>query len=173
MKLFTAIARALHAQQSCEKSGNAEWFTRHGERIEDLIRQFLPHGSGIDAGIKFDFDASKVDRLVFNFGFHHMNEGGFYDGWTDHSIIVRPSLAFGIDLRITGRDRNAIKEYLYDVFNFAMSQDVDGPSVSTCELIAELEAVVNGNYGQPKAVHVSALDSTRAILAKTKGAQSC
>ena len=44
--------------------------------------------------------------------FHHMNDGGFYDGWTEHSVVVTPSLVYGFDTRITGRDRNDIKNYI-------------------------------------------------------------
>jgi hypothetical protein len=52
-----------------------------------------------------------------------MNEQGSYDGWTEHTVIVTPSLAMGYRLRITGRDRNGIKEYMHDVFNAALNED--------------------------------------------------
>jgi hypothetical protein len=44
-----------------------------------------------------------------------MNEHGMYDGWTRHAITIRPTFD-GIDVRIGGRDRNGIKEYLADVY---------------------------------------------------------
>lgn len=123
--LYQVLARALHARQTCEKTGNTEWFTRHGERIEKLCREHLPSGSGFDSGVILDIDASQVDRLVFNVSFHHMNDVGMYDGWTDHSIVVKPSLAFGVDLRITGRDRNGIKDYMVDVFDPVFRMEVN------------------------------------------------
>ena len=84
----------------------------------------MPSGSGIDSGTKLDFDRSKPNRLVFTAPYHHMNDDGMYDGWTDHDIIVTPDLGFGFDLRITGRDRNQIKDYLGDTFAEALRQDI-------------------------------------------------
>lgn len=53
-----------------------------------------------------------------------MNENGMYDGWTEHKAIIKPSLVFGLDLKITGRDRNGIKEYLHDTFMQALTDEV-------------------------------------------------
>jgi hypothetical protein len=100
-----------------------EWFNRWEETIERETAN-LPSGSGIDSGVKFDFDASTPEKLVFLFGVHHMNESGMYDGWTDHSLIVTPSLQFGFHIRITGRDRNQVKDYLYETFQYALNEEV-------------------------------------------------
>lgn len=81
-----------------------------------------PSGSGIDAGTKLD-DSSTKDKLVFAFGYHHMDEHGYYDGWTEHTAVVKPSMCFGYDLRITGRDRNGIKEYLASVFDHWLNEE--------------------------------------------------
>jgi hypothetical protein len=45
-----------------------------------------------------------------------MNEGGYYDGWTEHQVIITPSLQHGFDVRVTGQDRNEIKDYLAELF---------------------------------------------------------
>lgn len=122
MKLYKAFAQAFAAYQNCLKSGNGQWEYHWHERIETLCKTKLPHGSGFDAGTTFDFDRSKPERLVFRTAFHHMDEHGHYDGWTEHDVIVTPSLLFDFDLRVTGRDRNMIKEYIAAVF----SEDLDG-----------------------------------------------
>lgn len=96
------------------------------DRIDELC-DLLPHGSGIDAGVKFDSDNSKPDRLIFTFGFHHMDENGYYDGWTYHALIVTPCLQDGYKLRITGRDRNEIKDYLYSLFYELFTFDASEP----------------------------------------------
>lgn len=44
-----------------------------------------------------------------------MNECGYYDGWTAHTITVTPSFS-GFNLLISGRDRNDIKAYIRDTF---------------------------------------------------------
>jgi hypothetical protein len=54
-----------------------------------------------------------------------MNDGGFYDGWTDHSVIVTPSLVEGFNLRVTGRNRKDIKEYIAEQFCMALDQDIE------------------------------------------------
>ena len=83
----------------------------------------MPSGSGVDSGTKL-LDNSTPDRLVFQADFHHMDENGFYDGWTEHQIIVTPSLAYGFNVRITGRNRNEIKDYLADLFNHIFNMEV-------------------------------------------------
>jgi hypothetical protein len=84
----------------------------------------MPHGSGFDNGTSLDVDASSDTKIVFTTAFHHMNEGGFYDGWTQHSIIVTPNLAIEFNLKVTGRNRNGIKDYIAECFQFQLCEDV-------------------------------------------------
>jgi hypothetical protein len=121
--LVKQIAQTVEARQNCIKSNNP-WADKHKEILNQL-NDLLPSGSGIDNGTKIDIETSKPDRLVFNFSYHHMNEGGYYDGWTHHELIVTPSLVHGFNLRITGRDRNQTKEYLYEVYQSALSEVID------------------------------------------------
>lgn len=123
--LFQALASTLEAIQNCEKSGNTEWHQRHMTRIGRLAKDNLPSGSGFDAGSGIDVDASKPNRLVLYTSFHHMNDDGYYDGWTEHTVIVTPSLAFGFDLRVTGRDRRDIKDYIAETFQYNLEQEVE------------------------------------------------
>jgi len=125
-KVYQAIASKIAAMRNCLDNGNGEWFTRHRDAIDNIMREHMPRGSGFDAGTEFDV-CDHVDdnreRLVFTTSFHHMNETGFYDGWTDHKVIVTPSFA-GFDLRVTGRDRNGIKEHIADTFHHALERAV-------------------------------------------------
>jgi hypothetical protein len=125
-KLYALIANKLIAIENCRKSGNLEWKDRHAEAIEQLVKQHLPSGSGFDSGTKLDWDKSTPERLVFEAPFHHMDGHGFYSGWSEHEVIVKASLAFGFELRITGRDRNDIKDYMHEVFHAALSEEVEG-----------------------------------------------
>ena len=120
--LYSEIAAAVEARRNCVASGNKEWFEHWTERIRELAR-LLPHGSGIDGGTLVDLDASHAEKLVLTTSFHHMNDGGYYDGWTDHVVTVTPSFR-GINLRISGRDRNQIKDYLYETFDWSLKQEV-------------------------------------------------
>lgn len=124
-KLYAHIARKMGAYVRCMESPDSGWTNLHMESIESLVAGYMPSGSGIDSGTSFDFARSTSDKLVFTFGYHHMNENGYYDGWTEHKCIVIPSLAFGIDIKITGRDRNGIKDYLYQTFEYALNTLVE------------------------------------------------
>jgi hypothetical protein len=124
-KLYQHIASRLIAIENCKKAGNSEWQERHQASIDWLVREHMPSGSGIDNGTHFRASDSTAEKLVFATSFHHMDEYGGYDGWTDHTITVRPSLYHGIVLAISGRDRNEIKDYLYEVFYGALDQEID------------------------------------------------
>lgn len=129
------IARLLVASRNCEASGNAEWLTKHRDRIEQIVDDLLPSGSGWDQGTKLDEGSSTENKLVFVGSYHHMDEGGGYDGWTDHKITVTPTFA-GVSVSISGRNRNGIKEYLSDLFYDHCSQLIvqneSGRYVGTC-----------------------------------------
>lgn len=117
------FAATLEAMRNCERSGNSEWETRHLGTLNSAERDYLPSGSGFDDGTRFDHDKSNVTRLVFHTSFHHMNDVGMYDGWSDHTVTVTPTFS-GVDVRVSGRDRNDIKDYIAEVFYDAMTQHI-------------------------------------------------
>lgn len=88
----------------------------------DKIMKNAPSGSGFDKGTELD-DSSSSNKLIFNTAFHHMDENGYYDGWTDHKVIITPSFINSFDMRISGRNRNNIKEYISDLFNDWLTTD--------------------------------------------------
>ena len=117
--VIQAIAAAVAARENCIKSGNAEWQDKWEDRLHSLQKQ-LPSGSGIDSGTRIDIDASSGRKIVLLASFHHMNDVGMYDGWTEHKVIVTPAFD-GVDIVITGRNRNEIKDYLVETFDHALS----------------------------------------------------
>jgi hypothetical protein len=138
--LYQTIASLIDARLRCERNATAgspqvmdddqdvtraHWLDmaeQHKAKVDSLVSRYLPSGSGWDNGTKLDWGMSNPGRLVFHGSFHHMDDNGFYDGWTDHSIIVTASLTSGIDLRVTGRNRNEIKDYLAEMFQYALTQ---------------------------------------------------
>lgn len=108
-----------------------EWFDRWSDTIEQLCKDFMPSGSGFDSGTKIDLDASHAEKLVFHTSFHHMNDGGFYDGWTEHTVTVTPSFR-GINIRIGGRNRNDIKDYIHESFDYALCQEIEWDKEKEC-----------------------------------------
>ncbi len=112
---LSKLAASFAAFQNCIKSNNQEWKNRHEDTINEMLEN-LPHGSGLDGKMQLDWDNSTSEKLVFYFEFHHMDNNGYYCGWTEHNLTVTPSFKFGYDMRISGKDKNQIKEYLYQLF---------------------------------------------------------
>lgn len=119
--LFMKLAQLVVAIRNCDEAGNMVWHAKHRDRVCALVKEHMPSGSGFDAGTQFDIDAQKPERLVFSTAFHHMDENGSYHGWSDHTVVVTPSLSHGFVLRVTGNDRNSIKDYIHEVFHEALS----------------------------------------------------
>lgn len=124
-KVVTAIANKFQAMLNCEESGNVEWYGKHEDAIKDILKNYMPAGSGFDSGTGFNAVESKPEKLVFETAFHHMNEVGYYEGWTHHKVIVTPSLVYGYTIRVTGRDKKQIKEYIAAAFEAALSAEID------------------------------------------------
>lgn len=120
MKVYQQIARELQAAKICEK----EYSDAAIEKLKRLQEEYLPYGSGIDSGCEIDIEKSTPDKIVITFGFHHMDENGYYDGWTEHKAIVTPSLSWEFNLQITGKNRNYIKCYLLELFHAYLETEI-------------------------------------------------
>lgn len=184
--LIESIASSVAAYHNCVKSNNTDWQNKHVETIASL-EKMLPSGSGIDNGTKIDIDRSSADKVVLIVGFHHMNENGYYDGWTEHDIIVTPAFIGGVNLRITGRDRNQIKDHLYDTYAYALCQPAERSAeksedrrvVAAPELLKACKAIVEHVESLPNdtekcrilrlALNNRAGDLIRAAIAKAEG----
>lgn len=119
-KLYQVIAGLVDARLRCIKDAKHEWEAKHEVMLVDLVRNEMPSGSGFDNATKIDLERSTPDKLVFYTSYHHMNENGFYDGWTEHDVTVRPSLVHTLSISISGRDRADVKEHIHQVFYDAL-----------------------------------------------------
>ena len=128
MQLYQRLSGALRAMHNCQESKNIEWEAKHHDTIIAL-QEHIPHGSGLDNSTELDLENSTPEKLVFAADFHHMNGDGYYIGWTDHTVVVKASLQFGIDVKVTGRDRNQIKEYIGEIFQTALTQEIPNRSI--------------------------------------------
>jgi hypothetical protein len=122
-KTYQAIASKLISMENCRKSSNDVWLDKHADAL-DAIMDNAPSGSGIDNGVKLLLEDCGRDKLVFQCDFHHMDEHGYYDGWSHHKVTVKPSLFHGITVSISGRNRNDIKEYLGEVLHTWLTEEV-------------------------------------------------
>lgn len=123
--VYVLLAQAIGSRLRCIKAVNSLWQEKHEETIFGIQKNCLPHGSGIDGDNVIDLEKSTDEKIIIHTSYHHMNEGGYYDGWTEHTITVRPSLTRGFDMTISGRDRNQIKEYLFECFDTALRAMLD------------------------------------------------
>ena len=123
--LYSELASTVQARLNCIASHNEEWEAKHEQHVLSLVSDYMPHGSGFDSGTKIDLSASHADRLVFDTAYHRMDDNGSYDGWTEHRVTVTPSLHGQFNLRISGRNRNDIKEYISETFYWALAYDVE------------------------------------------------
>jgi len=126
-KLYQQIASGFQAMLNCKKNKNEKWYDYHKANVESLVNEYMPSGSGFDAGTRFDFDKSTPDKLVFFTDYHKMNENSYYDGWIDDiKIVVTPSLQFGYNMKITGLKRSDLDNYIdyfYDTFAYALDSE--------------------------------------------------
>lgn len=129
-KVYRKLAQLVGAYHRCKSpdanESQREWADKHAQTIRDLCSRYMPHGSGLDADRsgKLDLANSSEEKLVFWADFHHMDEHGSYDGWTSHMVTVRPSLALGFRLSISGPNRNDIKGYIGQAFEIALNAEI-------------------------------------------------
>lgn len=136
--LYQRLASAFVARRNCAAVGNTEWFDRHTRTIQELVSRYMPSGSGWDTGTQYDLDSWTDSKMTFTGSFHHMDDHGGYAGWTDHVVTVRPSFD-GIELRISGSNRNDIKDHLHDMFYTALRSAVEDEEIALKPTIDRLE----------------------------------
>lgn len=136
LPLYVALSELVEARLNCMHRGQqvfghsvtetelGAWKGMHERNLLALVAEHMPSGSGVDSGTQLDLNKSEAQKLVFTTAFHHMNDHGTYDGWTEHQVTVTPVFG-GVKIEISGRDRNQIKEYLHDIFAEALEKKVE------------------------------------------------
>jgi hypothetical protein len=122
---------AIVAHKNCIESGNAEWARRWQTVVEYIERNLLPSGAGIDNGTSVDWDESDDDRIVLGADYHHMDESGYYAGWSSHVVTVTPTF-HGISVDVSedpdyDDDDQGCEDYLADTYRHALEvmEDLD------------------------------------------------
>jgi hypothetical protein len=131
-RIYSELGNKYIAYLNCVRTKNTIWEERWKEEIEKIVNT-IQIGSGIDAGITFNFNKSKPYKLVLDSSFHQMDEMGGYDRWIDFSIIVTPSWNT-FDIVISGRfpkKYEMTRDYLTEYFIEEFEQIYD----DTAELI--------------------------------------
>jgi hypothetical protein len=114
LPLYQHIARTLAWKPT-------DSFRSERERRLVELQQQLPYGSGIDAGCEIVDEYCPRKGFKVTFGYHKMNEDGYYCGWVYLTARVRPCLENGFDLKITGAGRDPyLREYLHELFSHTL-----------------------------------------------------
>lgn len=120
LPLFEAVAAALHWRNGNLGTGVARAY------IDAMVNEHMPSGAGFDDGTALDYVRSTPEKLVFQFGFHHMNDNGTYSGWTRHKVWVRPSFLFeGFTLRVDGPNMDGFKGYAEETLCSCLTREVE------------------------------------------------
>lgn len=91
---------------------------------ERRMKLFEAIATAGDNGTAIDFDSITEARITLSAPFHHMDANGYYDGWEDYSITLRPSFIGRISVTVRGRNRNDIKSYLAEMFEHTLTRDI-------------------------------------------------
>lgn len=129
--VYQRIAQLMDQRLYCLGQDNMEKYNKysdHEEEIEKICKEHMPSGSGFDCGTKFNFDKSNTERLVFDIGYHHMDEHGFYDGWSELTVKIYPSFYNHFYMKITGsrrKDRSINKDFFWDTMYYHLTQKIE------------------------------------------------
>lgn len=126
--LYQWLAAAIEAMKRCKANGNA-YASKWEAMLEDVEQNLLPSGSGVDNGTKIDYDKSSDEKIALVFSFHHMDENGYYDGWSAYKVGITASFS-GIYVKVNGSNRNDVLDYLQQTFQHCLEQTVEASADS-------------------------------------------
>ena len=75
MKVYQKMARLV------DWNPTGEYLDSKNEQMEDLVKNYLPSGSGFDGDISID-EKSTDEKIILRVEYHHLDINGFYDGWS-------------------------------------------------------------------------------------------
>lgn len=108
--VYKEIATAINAIKE-NSPRKAAWM----DYLYYIIDTYFSHGSGFDCGYTVDMDKSSADKIVIESSFHCMDGNGYYCGWNDFTVTVKPSMLFDIDISI---NFHGIKEKSYGLKDY-------------------------------------------------------
>ena len=120
MKIYQRLAQLVQRALRHEEDFSGENLR---EELSCFVYDYLPSGSGLDRDVEVDLDRCTDNKIVLDVAYHHMDKHGYYVKWTSHSIILTPDWN-DINIKVTGRDHNFIKDYLADIFYQALTEEV-------------------------------------------------
>lgn len=117
--LYQHIAQILGSLAQFRKSDvPSTWKSIWENRLLAQAEE-LPHGSGFDSQAIIEDDKPFTGSFTILGSYHKMDANGYYCGWEDFKVTVKPSLAFDFQTRIVCADKN-LREYIGDAYEFAL-----------------------------------------------------
>jgi hypothetical protein len=117
-RLYQVLAQYIGTYQRHQAKDDHEGQARWARLAHALFKQYNLFGS-FDA--KLLLEDCTENKIVFEIDFHHMNDNGYWDGWTSHIVRVWPDLSCGFRLTISGVNKHDIKDYLHEVADNMMN----------------------------------------------------
>ena len=113
MKLYQKIARVASQKNKSLK-----------EKELALLQELLPYGNGIETGCVISLKSTHK-RIVIDIAYGHPN---YTDDITTYQVVITPSFEEGINVRITGKNKDKLiewlqKQYLQAIFREALMQE--------------------------------------------------
>ena len=129
MKLYQKLASLVSARENCLLTNNNEWAEKHEENIINLVKNYMPCGSGFNEGTTIDLEKSTNEKLIFNSAFHFSDDKGLYADWVEFIAVVTPSLQFGLNVCFCGKGKAKKMfyqniDYFTDVFSDCLDKEV-------------------------------------------------
>ena len=106
MKVYQKMARLV------DWNPTGEYLDSKNEQMEDLVKNYLPSGSGFDGDISID-EKSTDEKIIIRVEYHHMDINGFYDGWSTFKVIITASMAYNYCMQVKGE--SVVRKYFYHV----------------------------------------------------------
>ena len=106
MKVYQQLARLV------DWNPTGEYLDSKNKRVEDLVKNYLPSGSGFDGDISID-EKSTDEKIILRVEYHHMDINGFYDGWSTFKVIITASMAYNYCMQVKGE--SVVRKYFYHV----------------------------------------------------------
>ena len=129
--LYAAIANTQTAYFNCIRMNNTEWQAIHQDKLVEY-QEFLPHGSGFDSDPEIYLMHGNSDRIIIRGSYHVMNENGFYAGWAEYTVTVKPSWnGINIDVHVDYENDDEelriddLEDYISDSFYHSLYQEID------------------------------------------------
>ena len=113
MKLYQKIARV-----ASQKYAMLKW-----EEFV-MLQKLLPIGNGIEKECVISLKSTKK-RIVIDTAYWHPNDNYETGLWTDHQVVITPSFEGEINIRVTGKNVDNIKEYINEVFRKALMKEYE------------------------------------------------